>query len=57
MIKNSPFLFLIIFILNCQGNGQEDLFPDYEFRNLEKLVGEEVIFSPFSIILPKDLKI
>ena len=56
MIKNSSFVFLIIFILNCQGKGQEDLFPDYEFRNLEKLVGEEVIFSPFSIILPKGFK-
>ena len=56
MIKNAPFVFLTIFILNCQGKGQEDFFPKYEFRNLDKLVGEEIIFSPFLMTIPKGFK-
>ena len=53
MNKNTFFIFSIIFFFNCDGKSQVELFPEYEFRKLEKLVEEEVIFSPFSIKIPK----
>jgi len=53
-MHNKPFLiFSIIFLFNCDGRFQEELFPEYKFRKLEKLVAEEVVFSPFSIKIPK----
>jgi len=53
MYKNTFFIFSIIFFFNCDGKSQVELFPEYEFRRLEKLVEEEVIFLPFSIKIPK----
>ena len=53
MNKNTFFIFSIIFFFNCDGKSQVELFPEYEFRRLEKLVEEEVIFLPFSIKIPK----
>ena len=43
----------MIFFFNCDGKSQVELFPEYEFRRLENLVSEEIIFSPFSIKIPK----
>ena len=53
MNKNTFFIFSIVFFFNCDSKSQVELFPKYEFRRLEKLVEEEVIFSPFSIKIPK----
>ena len=52
MNKNTFFIFSIIFFFNCDGKSQVELFPEYEFRYLENLVSEEVMFSPFSIKIP-----
>ncbi len=56
MNKNTFFILTIIFFFNCQGKSQEDLFPKYEFRSFDNLVEEEVIFTPYSIKIPKDFK-
>ena len=53
MNKNTFYIFSIIFFFNCDGKSQVELFPEYEFRFLERLVSEEIIFSPFSIKIPK----
>ena len=53
MNKNTFFIFSVIFFFNCDGKSQVELFPEYEFRRLESLVSGEVIFSPFSIKIPK----
>lgn len=53
MKRHTFFIFYIVLFFNCDGKSQEELFPDYEFRRLEKLVEEEVVFSPFSIKTPK----
>ncbi len=53
MNKNTFFIFSIIFFFNCDGKSQVELFPEFEFRRLENLVSEEIIFSPFSIKIPK----
>ena len=52
MNKNKFFIFSIIFFFNCDGKSQMALFPEYEFRFLERLVSEKIIFSPFSIKIP-----
>lgn len=52
MKKNTFFIFSIVFFFNCVGKGLVELFPKYEFRRLENLVSEEVIFKPFSIKIP-----
>ncbi len=53
MNKNTFFIFSIVFFFNCDGKSQVEFFPEYEFRKLENLVSEEVIFPPFSIKIPK----
>ena len=53
MYKNTFFIFYIVFLFNSDGKSQVELFPDYEFRYLENLVSEEVVFSPFSIKIPE----
>ena len=53
MNKNTFLIFSIIFFFNCDGKSQVGQFPEYEFRRLENLVSGEVIFSPFSIKIPK----
>lgn len=53
MYKNTFFIFCIVFFFNIDGKSQVELFPDYEFRYLENLVSEEIVFSPFSIKIPK----
>jgi len=53
MNKGTFYIFSIIFFFNCDSKSQVEHFPEYEFRRLEKLVEEEVIFSPFSIKIPK----
>ena len=52
MNKNTFYIFSIIFFFNCDGKSQMALFPEYEFRFLERLVSKEIIFSPFSIKIP-----
>ena len=53
MNKNTFYIFSIIFFFNCDSKSQVEHFPEYEFRKFEKLVSEEIIFSPFSIKIPK----
>lgn len=53
MYKNTFFIFYIVFLFNSDGKSQVELFPDYEFRYLENLVSEEIVFSPFSIKIPE----
>tara|TARA_B100001758_G_scaffold224989_1_gene216727 strand:- start:454 stop:1035 length:582 start_codon:yes stop_codon:yes gene_type:complete len=53
MYKNTFFIFSIIFFFSCDGKSQAEHFPEYEFRKLENLVSKEIIFSPFSIKIPK----
>ena len=53
MNKNKYIVLCLFFLFNCDSKSQVELFPVYEFRYLEKLVSEEVLFSPFSIKVPK----
>ncbi len=53
MNKNTFFIAFIVFFFNCDGKSQVELFREYEFRRSEHLVSEEIIFSPFSIKIPK----
>ena len=53
MNKNKYIVLCLFFLFNCDSKSQVELFPDYEFRYLENLVSEEVLFSPFSIKVPK----
>ena len=53
MNKNKYIVLCVFFFFNCDSKSQVELFPAYEFRYLENLVSEEVLFSPFSIKVPK----
>ena len=53
MNKNKYIVLCLFFLFNCDSKSQVELFPDYEFRFLENLVSEEILFSPFSIKVPK----
>ena len=53
MNKNTFFIFSFVFFFHCDGKSQVELFPEYEFRRSEHLVSKEIIFSPFSIKIPK----
>lgn len=53
MNKNKYIVLCLFFFFNCDSKSQVELFPAYEFRYLENLVSEEVLFSPFSIKVPK----
>ena len=53
MNKNKYIVLCLFFLFNCDSKSQVELFPAYEFRYLENLVSEEVLFSPFSIKVPK----
>ena len=53
MNKIKFIVLCLFFLFNCDSKSQVELFPVYEFRYLEKLVSEEILFSPFSIKVPK----
>ena len=53
MNKNKYIVLCLFFLFNCDSKSQVELFPAYEFRYLENLVSEEVLFFPFSIKVPK----
>ena len=53
MNKNKIMILFLFFLFSCDSKSQIELFPDYEFRYLGNLVSEEVLFSPFSIKVPK----
>ena len=53
MNKNKYIVLCLFFLFNCDSKSQVELFPAYEFRYLESLVSEEILFSPFSIKVPK----
>jgi len=53
MNKNKFIILFLFFLFSCDKKSQIELFPDYEFRYLGNLVSEEVLFSPFSIKVPK----
>ena len=53
MNKNKYIVLFLFSLFNCDSKSQVELFPTYEFRYLENLVSEEVLFSPFSIKVPK----
>ena len=53
MNKNKFIVLCLFFLFNCDSKSQVELFPVYEFRYLEKLVSEEILFTPFSIKVPK----
>lgn len=53
MNKNKYIVICLFFLFNCDSKSQVELFPAYEFRYLENLVSEEILFSPFSIKVPR----
>ena len=56
MNKNKFIVLCLFFLFNCDSKSQVELFPVYEFRYLGNLVSEEILFSPFSIKVPKGFK-
>ena len=52
MNKNKYIVLCLFFLFNCDSKSQVELFPAYEFRYVENLVSEEIIFPPFSIKIP-----